>query len=322
MNVPVPQTRQQPETRPVGVIRPTHESALRALVALEQKCIADAEKHIAAIPDSPMSDYAWKIFLRGLAATEQVRLTKAEPLLLQASALALIDANADDREAGSEFAPGERRTGSPHARTPADAFRQAARALHHLGWMYRRQNREDNAYRTHLVAYRLREQHGSFDELWETAVELGLDADVARRYEDAQHWHRAATESAGRADDEAKRKQAIAWTNLSTSCTQGGLHDEAVSAARTARGFWREHDVGAVSAAQADLKLGSALLKQGESLHERDDKLARPALDEAGKWLTTAREALLAFGTEHAAEARVCLEQKDFARRLLTSFGA
>ncbi len=168
----------------------------------------------------------------------------------------------------------------------------------------------------------MREQHGSFDELWETAVELGLDADVARRYEDAQHWHRAAIESAERVDEEAKRKQAIAWTNLSTSCTQGGLHDEAVSAARTARDFWREHDVGAVSTAQADLKLGSALLKQGESLHERGDKLARPALDEAGKWLTTAREALLAFGMDHAAEVRLCLEQKDFARRLLTSFGA
>ena len=295
------QTTQLGDSRPAGVVQPTHERAVRALTALEEKRIRDAEKHIAAIPDFPMIDRAWKLLLRGLVAIEKPDFGTAEPLLSQGFSLSFIDGLGTEKT----LDPG--------------ALRVAARALHHLGWVYRRQDRPNEASRAHLATYHLREHHGSFDELWETASELGLDAYVARAYEDGQRWHRVAINAAQRVSEEPERKQAIVWTNLSTLLTDSGKHDEAVAAARTARDWWREHDVGAESAAQADLKLGGTLLAQGEALHDRGDKLGRPILDEAVNWLATAREELLAFGPDHAADAQLCLEQKDLAERLLAS---
>lgn len=297
------QTTQLGESRPAGVVQPTHQRAVRALTALEEKRIRDAEKHIATIPDFPMIDRAWKLLLRGLVAIEKLDFGAAEPLLSQGFSLSFI--------AGL----GTEKTLDP------GALRAAARALHHLGWVYRRQDRPDEASRAHLAAYHLREHHGSFDELWETASELGLDADIARRYEEAQRWHRVAIEAARQASEKPQRKQAIAWTNLAASLRDSGKHDEAVAAARTACDWWREYDLGAVTAAQADLKLGGALLAQAEALYDRGDKLARPVLDEAVERLTTARQELLAFGPDHAADAQLCLEQKDLAERLLASLG-
>ncbi|UCC31990.1 MAG: hypothetical protein JSU86_06860, partial [Phycisphaerales bacterium] len=55
------QTNQAEGSRPTGVVQPTHERAARALTALEQKRISDAEEHIAAVPDSSMTDRAWKL---------------------------------------------------------------------------------------------------------------------------------------------------------------------------------------------------------------------------------------------------------------------
>ena len=225
----------------------------------------------------------------------------AEPLLLQAFSLAFVNGMGEEDAVDGE------------------SLRLAARALNRVGWIYRRKDRSEDAYRTHLAAYSLRRQHGSFEEVWETATELGLDADVARRYEDARRWHRVAIEVAEKTAEEPARRQAIAWANLSRSCGDDGQHDEAVSAARTARDWWREHDLGAVTAARADGKLGGALLRQGEALHGGGEKSAKAVLDESVEWLATAAEALLAFGLDHAAEAQSCLEQKDFAERLRDS---
>ncbi|MGB2988008.1 MAG: hypothetical protein WBE26_19235 [Phycisphaerae bacterium] len=291
------------DLRPTGLLQPENKRALSALIALGEKRIADAEKHAAAIPDSPMIDRAWKLLLRGLLLVGRLDLNEAELCLLQACSLAFIHGRQGENEVDS------------------DALRLCARALHHIGWIYRRQDRPDDAYRTHMTAHRLREQYGSFEELWETAIELGLDADVARRHEDARRWQRAAIAAAERASIEPARKRAIAWTDLATSFAESGEHDEAVAAAGTARDWWREHDIGAAEAALADLTLATALLKQGEALHERNDERTRPVLTEAVKWLTTARNALLAFGQAHTADAEQAREQKDFAERLLASFG-
>ncbi len=291
----------QVDSRPVGFVKPNHERAVLALAAIESDRLADAEKHIAAIPESVIVDRAWKILLHGLIAVEQADSANAEVLLLEAFSLAFV--------AGW----GREETLDP------ESLRLGACALHHVGRLYRRRDCPEDAYKVHLAAYDLHERYGSFDELWETAIELGLDADVARRYDDARRWYRIAIEIAGKTSDEPARKQAIAWTYLSTSLTDDGRHDEAVAAAREARDCWREHDITAVTAAQADLKLGRTLLAQGESLHECGDRLAKPILDEAIKWLATAREALLAFGPEYAADARLCLEQQDFAERLIAS---
>jgi tetratricopeptide (TPR) repeat protein len=289
------------ETRPVGVIQPPHESAVLALNAIAEKRLADAENHIGALPESLGIDRAWALLLRGLVTIERADFAKARPLLWEAACLALIAGLGSDGV------------------LDADASRVVARFLRHLGWLYRRQDRPDEASQTHLAAHRLCQRHGSFEELWETAVELGLDADVARRFDDAQRWHRAAVEAGEKASDAPDRRLAIAWTNLSASCTESERHDEAVLAAGAARDCWRRHDVGAVTAAQADLKLGTALLRQGESLHEHGDKLARPVLEEADERLGGARDALLAFGPDHSTEARLCREQQDFTRRLLAS---
>lgn len=301
MNPPLAQNGSQTEPRPVGVIQPPHESAVLALNAIAERRLADAENHIDALPDSVMIDRAWTLLLRGLVAIERADFAEARPLLWEAACLAFIAGLASDGV------------------LDADASRVVARFLRHLGWLYRRQDRPAEASQTHLAAHRLCERHGSFEELWETAVELGLDADVARRFVDAQRWHRAAVEAGEKASDASDRRLAIAWTNLSASCTESGRHDEAVLAARAARECWRRHDMGAVTAAQADLQLGTALLRKGESLHEHGDKLARPVLEEADERLGNACNALLAFGTDHAAQAQLCRDQQDFAQRLLAS---
>lgn len=295
------ETECQGTTRPVGMIRPTHERAVLALNALDGDRVADAEKHIALMPDSPMIDRAWKSLLSGLVAIEHMDVAEIERSLHRAASLALIvGAGTDESQ-------------------DVNALRLGARALHHLGWLYRRQDRPDDAYRTHLAAYRLREQHGSFEELWETATELGLDTDVGRRREEARRWYRIAIETAEKTSEESARKLAVSWTHLSTSLTDDGRHEEAVTAARTARDWWRKHDISDVTAARADLALGSALLKHGETLHGRCDQPVKSVLEEAAEWLTAAREALLAFGPENAADARLCAEQQDFAKRLLES---
>jgi tetratricopeptide (TPR) repeat protein len=274
---------------------------VRALTALEDGRVDDAEKHVAALPDSPMIDRAWKMLLRGMVLTEREIFREAEASLQQACSLALICARR-----------------SEEALDP-DPLRLSARALHHVGRIYRRRDRADDAYGAHLAAYRVREEHGSLDELWETAIELGLDARIARRYDEAFRWHRQAVEAAESTSHDPFRKQAVAWTDLCTSCIEDGRCDEAVAAARTARECWRKHDISAVTVAQADLRLGAALLKHGESLHERNDPQTATVLNEAVAWLTSARDALLAFGPDRTADAHSAAQQIDLAERLLAS---
>ncbi|MFQ5472958.1 MAG: hypothetical protein ACE5FA_08765 [Dehalococcoidia bacterium] len=246
-------------------------------------------------------DRAWKSLLGGLVAIARGELRKAESELLKASTLACVNALGADEL------------------NQMEAWRLAGRTLHHLGWVYRRQDRLAEASQTHLAAHRLRDDYGSFDEIWETAIELGLDYDVARNCEEGCRWHRAALQAAKQAASKSDQKQAVAWSYLAASCTDDDRHEEGVSAARSARDCWRAHDIGAVTAAQADMKLGAALLKQGEMLCDRTDELAATVLTEAKEWLTVARDALLAFGGEHTNEAQRCDDQIDFARRLLAT---
>ena len=291
INVPV-------EPRPVGFVEPTREQAAAAMAALRNRRLPEAEKHITSIPDALMADRAWKLLLRGLAAIERGALDEAQAMLLQAAGLALIIGLGDE----GAFA--------------ADMLRLAARAFRHVGWIYRRQDQPEQAYQTHMTAWRLRERHGSHEEIWDTACELGLDADVAQRWEEAERWHRAAIDAGNRSAENSERKLAIAWGNLATSLTESEQYEEGVEAARQARTFWRKHDIGAVTAAQADLKLGTALLKLAASVQERGHSLESSVLNEAVESLTTAHQELLAFGPEYTAYARSCLEQKELADRL------
>ena len=287
--------------RPKGIIRFEDEPGDRAARALEAGRLRDAERNINAMPEVSPMDRACKTLLGGMLAVARSDFSTAEQLLSEAASAAPV--------------------ASLNGRTEPDAtsLRLAARALQELGLVYRRRDLPEKAYRAHLSAYHLRNEHGSFEEVWETALSLGIDADLAGRYEDGQTWHRLAIEAGAKAAEQPEQKQAAGWTYLSASLGQCQKHDAAVDAARTAREWWHRHDLGAVTAAQADMKLGSALLKLGESLHETEPDHARPALEEALQWLTSAAEALEAFGPNYAADVRWCLEQKDFAQRLRDS---
>jgi len=298
----LPQPAHDP--RPIGPVQPEEESTVRAMRALERGRLGEAEKYIDLIPDSEPVGHTWKLFVQGLLAVERGDLAFAGPLLLQVASQASHEGEA--------------------LQTPFDLtmLRLSARALEKVGWIYRRQDRPDDAYRTHRLAYDIRAKHGSFEEVWEAATSLGLDADLARRYEDGQAWHRVAIEAGGHAAEQPQRKRAVAWTNLAASLTKSGSHDRAVEAARTARSWWHKHDITAVSAARADMILGGTLLKQGEALHGSDPERAGTVLEEATEWLTASREALLAFGPDNAVDADWCDQQADFARRLRETLNA
>ena len=280
-------------------MQPRQEHAIRALSALTNGRMTDAERLVLAIPGSPLIVQAWKTFLCGTLALKRLDLSESASLSLQAAAMAFTEAMAQDQSSDTE------------------SLRLCACALHQAGRVQRRQDRADQAYQTHLAAYHLRKRHGSWEELWETCVELGLDCEVAKRHEDAQRWFRTAIESADNASEEPVRKRAIACTRLSTSLTESSQHQHAADAARQAWRMWREHDPGSVEAAQSNLHVGSALLKYAESAHTTGDGLAKSILAEAVDYLTTASDELSAFGEEFAPDVRSSAEQLGIARRLL-----
>ncbi len=290
------------DSRPVGDLVPAHESARRALVAIDDRRFDAADRHIADIDGEQDADRIWKSIVQARLELQRGRLGEAEVLLLRAACSAFVMAGAGEK-------------GPQHV----EAMRLAALAMYRLGCVERRQDRPDEAYRTHLASHAICGQHGSLDELWAGCIELGLDSIVARRHDDTRKWFETAIRHAEQTPDEPLRKQAIAWAHLAASRTDCEQHTEAVAAARTARDLWQRHDVGAVTVAQADGKLGTALLRHGESLQDSHDQNARSVLEEAASCLDTAHGALLAFGTDHAAEAQTCQDRKDFAERLLAS---
>lgn len=284
--------------RPVGIIQPSDEQSQATLRALAENRIPDAETALREMPDASLEHRAWRALITGLITVKNGQLTRAEPHFLQASALAFTNAvsSADD--------------------TDREMIRLAARALLHLGWVYRRSDRCPDAGRVHLASFKLRDDHGSHEELWESATELALDADVARQFDEGERWHRKAIAAAESATDEPLKKQATAWTHLSTSQEAAGKFEQSVESARTARSLWRDHDPGAATIAQADARLGRALLKYGEHLSEATDPNAAKVLGEAVRTLAAARDALLAFGPDYTTEAQSCRDQQDFATRL------
>lgn len=291
--------RERPAARrPTGTLQPSSERALRALRALDTGRYRDAAAHIDAGTDVSPLEAAWRLFLRGALAVEQGHLAAAVPLL---------EAAADDAHAAAADCTSNSDSG---------AMRLVALALEKAGWVYRHQERPNEAYKAHMRAYDVRSRHGSFEEQWESARSLGLAADLRGDSVDAQHWYRSAAAIGASAADAPELRQAVAWTNLSASLTTGGLHGQAIEAARTAQQWWHRHDIGGFAAARAELNLGYALLRQGESAHGSNPHGAREALDEAIERLTSSREALLAFGPEGIADARWSAEQLDFARRL------
>lgn len=286
--------------RPVDPLQPDHENAVLAIVALDQNRIADAKHHVELIPEKPLLNRAWKMLLHGRVSTEQSQPVEAESSFLQSAALAFID----------EMGAGEDRT------QQANQLRLCACALHFAGRVLRRRDKPADAHQTHKSSYHLREKHGSIDELSETAIELGLDLDLMRKYEDARVWYHKAVDLARQSRHDPLQKQAIAWTHLSNNFAECDQWVDAVDAARNARNAWVERDASDVSVAQAELTLGSALLKFAACLREKNDEQSGAILEESLNRLNEAHESLLAFGSDHAADAHWCNEQIQFAQQL------
>lgn len=282
-------------------VQPQQDHISLALKAMDESRWSDAAKHTAAIPETPLCAYAWKMYLNGWLAAEQLDFTSAETTLLQAASAALVNGLGVEQKVES------------------NSLCLAAAAMEKLGVVYRREERFDDAYRIHLVAYHLRREHGSFDEQWEIAMNLAIDRTVVQRYEEAQRWCSAAIDLATHVSEHPFARQAQAWSRQSRVLTSLGQHDDAVAAARTAREYWRKHDQSAVTAARADLNLAHALMKNGESVYETDAAATRRLLEEALKLLATAAVELPPFGPEAAVDVRLCAEQIDFAQRLLAS---
>lgn len=289
------------QVHPVEIVQPTETRAIRALKALAENRIKDAQTNVDALGDSPIQTLAWKLFLQGTIHGERREFSTALPVLVRSVSAALVAAFKMESAVDGE------------------AIRLSASGLERIGRIRRRQDRPEDACRAHVAAYLLRQEHGSHEEVWESALSLGVDAELAGRPEEARAWYQTAIHVGAAATHDSMRKQAVAWSNVSVSLRQSGRHVEAVDAAKTARDCWCEHDVGAVDTARADMNLGHALLGLGESLHDQDSREAQVALREAVEWLTAAHEALLPYGPEAAPDVQWCLDQLDFARRLLVA---
>jgi len=287
--------------RPSGLIVPADESAARVLSALEQSRLKDA-RSIDAVPNSGWENArAWVFYLKGMFALERREFASAESRFMRSIIWIQTEKTI------------ERQESSP------DTHRLMARALHQMGCLYRRQDRPADAARFHLAAYRLRDDHGSYDEMWESALNLGIDHDLASGHDDARRWYDDAISLGTRASHQADHKQAIVWARLSGLLASTGDYAQAVDAARKACDSWHAHDTGSLATARADLDVGYSLLKWGESLHGKENRRAEDILTEARNRLCASYEALLAFGPSADEDVRWCDEQRDFAERLLAS---
>ena len=293
----------EPKRRPVGMIAPTHDRATRALIALADDRLRDARMNIDAMPRATATDRAWCRLIAGMVALHSGRFSEAEDhLLVAAGSCALEQDHADGR-------------------VGRDVPRLRALCWHHLGRTYRRQDDLDRAVFVHESAYRIRHRHGAPEELAESAVELGMDADVLGLHEDAQDWYHRALDWAKQATEDPLRIQALIWTKLVSSFMGSGHGVQAVEAAGHARDCWRQHDITSADCARADMVLAGAQLKLAETLHDTEPASAAEALQIAIDGLGEACESLLAFGEDQMPHAKWCADQKDFAERLLASLG-
>ncbi len=295
--------------RPVGLVEPEDAELLRALRDWEHSQRTNGKPAAITQLDSldgrSNEDAAWSLIVRGLVLAEGARLADAESMFLQAAARSLIAATGDHRPSDDE-----------------SVLRLVARALNHLGCVYRRQDRADMAETAHLTSLDLRDRFGSFEELWETADELGLDGDVARRLEDARRWHEKAIAFAERAAVKPLVRQAVSWTHLSLTLGKLGEFEEAVSAARTALELWRRYAPGDAIVAQAEHHLAQILVRTGEHFSEQGGASGRRALEEAMELLGKSCAELSAFGPVHDAEAASCRYELDFAGRLMAGMSS
>ncbi|MCH8147216.1 MAG: hypothetical protein IH987_04375, partial [Planctomycetes bacterium] len=241
------------DNRPSGIIQPDSEPTRRALRALNERRLEHAEENLSSVAESPPAQRIWNTILRGMLAAARPDAAAAEACFREASGAGPAAAMMADQEPGN------------------DTMRVAAFALHQLGLLFRRRDEPQLALRAHSPAYHIRNEHGSFEELSESALALGIDHDLAGEYEAGQDWHRIAIEASAKTTENVAENQATAWSHLTASLMLSERYEDAVEAARTAREWWHKHDITAVTATRADMKLGHALLRVAASRIETDD---------------------------------------------------
>lgn len=277
-------------------LRPRDEYALRACKALYEHRLADAATNIKAITADSLSDQAWLHLLTGRLMVAEKNFSQAKPELLQSAGLAFA--------AAAGAAP------------PSELHRVAASALNLVGWIYRRQDQPTFATSVHDTALELRITHGTIDEQWETTIELGLDAELARDLDKAQQWYTKAIETVGKLDTPHDQHLAFNYDHLARVFLAREATQQAVDAARSARTHWRAHDMRLVSAARADLALGNALLIHAEHHLMSAPQTVQTAIDESVELLEKARDAIAAFGPRHTDEVSRCQQHLEVAKKL------
>jgi tetratricopeptide (TPR) repeat protein len=291
------------EGPPRGFLRPEGKREALAVKALAEDRLEDAAKHISALPEHPARTRAWKLYLDGLLRLKTRDFDGAESALLQSASVAWV------------WALSEEELESP---TP---FRLAALALEKAGVVQRREERAAEAASTHAAAYRLRVQHGSVEEQWESALSQGTAHSVAKNYPAAMQWQTRALDFAGRSQDGRHEMLALTHAQLAITSREMGQLGEAVVAARQSLDHWRNHDLAAVTVAEGEFRLGDLLAARGEQQMAVESD-AMPALTESIERLRSAADSLAAFGGEHDKMARLCQARLDFAQRLFESISS
>ena len=283
-------------------LRPSCPQAARAWTLLEGSRFQEAEELLRAAVESSLSDCAWKRLMQGIVALERGRLSEAERRLHESASFAHLAETTDESEEEKEA-----------------AHRLVSLAWHYLGRVFRRQERPDDARSAHLAAWRLRESLGDEADRWATALELGIDADVAGEWDEAECWFLKAVAIGEGVKEGGPRLVAETHLRLTAMRVSAGRFESAVSAAEEASALWRRLDAGSLDAAQADARLGEALRRFGEWLLDRHDGRAADLLCRARQQLARAQELLLPFGPSGAESARACAEQLALLSCLLES---
>ncbi len=294
--LPHPSPDDTPAARHDSYLRPPSDYTRRACKALHEHRLADAASNIKAISTDSLTEQAWKHLLTGRLMVAEKKFSRAKPELLQAAGLAFTDASAKSQ--------------------PSDLHRLAASALNLVGWIYRRQDQPTFATSVHEAALQLRTAHGTTAEQWDTIVELGLDAELARNFDEALQFYTDAIDIAGKLDAPHDQFLAVNYDHLTRVFLAKHATQQAVDAARAARTHWRAHDIRLASASRADLALGTALLTHAEFHLLSDPPSVHQAIEESVELLEQAKDALAAFGSKYNRDVDQCRQQLEVAKKL------
>lgn len=275
--------------RPTGFVQPEHDRARRALVALQDERLADAETNITAIGDDTDANRAWACYLTGRLAARREQVGAAIEQFQTCCAV---------------------------TREQFELSRLEAASWECLGVLHRRREESVQAAEAHDRAYRLRLEVGSAEECWESAHSLALTEGLRGRRDQADQWFGEALRWAQQIPDGPDRYRAMSLAARAELELQAARMPQAVQAARQALDAQCRYNRGGVDAVRAELSLGHVLLRAAESLLATDPAGASDMLDEARERLQSARDGLLAFGLNADPDSRWCDELLDFAGRL------